>query len=178
MNAKGIGFITGLIVGLILVVILFKYANTDKKIKTEYDERQEKVRGKAYMYAFYTALIVEALLSAASLCGIEIPVKDYVLHFMGILAGCLTLGSYCVWHDVYWGMNNDRRRYGLIFVIAIFFNILAIVGPAMSGFLFEEDGKIGMPILNMAVIVMLSVFGIEYLIKNAIDKKTDKEEEE
>ena len=40
MNAKGIGFITGLIVGLILVVILFKYANTDKKIKTEYDERQ------------------------------------------------------------------------------------------------------------------------------------------
>ena len=71
MNAQGFGFIVGLIVGLILVVILFKYANTDKKVKTEYDERQEKVRGKAYMYAFYTALIVEALLSMASICGIE-----------------------------------------------------------------------------------------------------------
>ena len=56
MNAKGMGFIAGLIVGLVLVVIIFRIANTDKKIKSEYDERQLRIRGKAYKYAFYTML--------------------------------------------------------------------------------------------------------------------------
>ena len=178
MNAKGIGFVCGLIIGLILVVLLFRYANTDKKIKTEYDERQEKVRGKAYKYAFYTALAVQALLCCASICQIEIPIEDYILHFIGILFGCLTLGSYCIWNDVYWGLNNNHKRYGFIFAFAIIINILAIIGPAMTGFLFEEDGKMGVPALNIVVIIMMSVFGIEYLIKNAIDKKADADDAE
>ena len=48
----------------------------------------------------------------------------------------------------------------------------------MTGFLFEEDGKMGVPALNIVVIIMMSVFGIEYLIKNAIDKKADADEAE
>ncbi len=178
MNAQGFGFVTGIIVGLILVVILFKFANTNNKIKTEYDERQEKVRGKGYMYAFYTALIVQAILVLSSVCKIEIPVEDYILHFAGILAGCLTLGIYCTWHNVYWGLNNDHRRYGLVFVVAIIINILAIAGPAMNGMLFEENGKIGLPALNIMVIFMLSVIGIAYLLKKAVDAKKDTEEED
>lgn len=178
MNAQGFGFIVGIIVGIILVVILFKYANTNNKIKTEYDERQEKVRGKGYMYAFYTALIVQAIMVLASICKIEIPVEDYILHFAGILFGCLTLGIYCTWNNVYWGLNNDHRRYGLVFAIAIIINIIAIVGPAISGMLFEENGKIGLPALNIMVIFMLSVYGIVYLVRKAIDAKKDTEEED
>ncbi len=178
MNYKGIGFVLGVIVGLILVVILFKYANTDKKIMTEYDERQEKVRGKGYMYAFYTALIVQAIMVIASVCQIEIPVEEYILHFAGILFGCMTLDIYCTWNNVYWGLNNNHRRYGLVFAIAIIINILAIAGPVMSGMLFEENGKIGLPALNIMVIFMMTVYGITYLVKKAVDAKKDTEEED
>ena len=52
MNGKGAGFAVGITVGVILVMVLLKMSNTDKKIKTEYDERQERIRGKAYKYAF------------------------------------------------------------------------------------------------------------------------------
>ncbi len=178
MSAKGMGFVVGLIVGLILVVVLFRFANTDKKIKTEYDERQEKVRGKAYKYAFYTALTVQALLCTASICQIEIPIEDYILHFVGILFGCLVLGAYCIWNGVYWGLNNDRKRYGVVFAICIILNLIAVVGPLMSGMLFEEDGKIGIPVLNFLVILMMAVFGIEHIIKSSIDKKADADEAE
>lgn len=173
MNAQGFGFVVGIIVGLILVVILFKYANTDNKIKTEYDERQEKVRGKAYKYAFYTALAVQALLCTASICQIEIPIEDYILHFVGILFGCMVLGAYCIWNGVYWGLNNDRKRYGVVFALCIVLNLIAVVGPVMTGMLFEKDGKIGMPVLNFIIIFMMAVFGIEHIIKGAIDKKSD-----
>ncbi|MBR6237807.1 MAG: hypothetical protein IKQ83_02035 [Lachnospiraceae bacterium] len=178
MNAKGLGFVIGLIIGLILVVILFRFANTDKKLKTEYDERQEKVRGKAYKYAFYTALAVQALLCTASICQIEIPIEDYILHFMGILFGCLVLGAYCIWNGVYWGLNNDHKRYGVVFAVCIVLNLIAVVGPVMAGMLFEKDGKIGMPALNFLIIFMMAVFGIEFLIKGAIDKKTDADDME
>lgn len=178
MNAKGLGFVIGLIIGLILVVILFRFANTDKKLKTEYDERQEKVRGKAYKYAFYTALAVQTLLCTASICQIEIPIEDYILHFMGILFGCLVLGAYCIWNGVYWGLNNDHKRYGVVFAVCIVLNLIAVVGPVMAGMLFEKDGKIGMPALNFLIIFMMAVFGIEFLIKGAIDKKTDTDDME
>ena len=42
MNAKGMGFVAGLIVGLVLVVILFRIANKDKKIKSEYDTEKKR----------------------------------------------------------------------------------------------------------------------------------------
>ena len=48
----------------------------------------------------------------------------------------------------------------------------------MAGSLFEANGKIGIPVLNIAVLIMMSVFGIEYLIKKAIDKNKDMEGDE
>ena len=47
------GMTVGLIVGLILAVILLKFGNTNRKFKTEYDERQKEIRGMAYTYGFY-----------------------------------------------------------------------------------------------------------------------------
>ena len=61
MNGKGAGFVIGLIVGIILVMVLIKMANKDRRIKTEYDERQEKIRGKAYKYAFYTMIYYQVI---------------------------------------------------------------------------------------------------------------------
>ena len=59
LASAGLAF--GVMVGLIICVILFKIANSDKKVMTQYDERQEAVRGKAYRYAFYTAMGLEAV---------------------------------------------------------------------------------------------------------------------
>nr|MCR4806342.1 hypothetical protein [Lachnospiraceae bacterium] len=81
MNGRGWGFVAGLMVGLVLVVIFYKIANTDKKIKTEYDERQQRIRGKAYKYGFYTMILYHVLMMGLYLCDITIPVDPYVTEF-------------------------------------------------------------------------------------------------
>ena len=66
MNARSAGLAIGLFVGLIICVVIFKYWNKDGKIKTQYDEMQELVRGRAYKYAFWTLVAFEAIMCILS----------------------------------------------------------------------------------------------------------------
>ena len=56
------GLPVGIMVGLVLVVILLKYINRDKKLKTEYDERQKIARGRSYMFGFYALVISNVIM--------------------------------------------------------------------------------------------------------------------
>ncbi|MCR5301798.1 MAG: hypothetical protein K6E49_05105 [Lachnospiraceae bacterium] len=174
MNATSYGFAVGLIIGLIAIILLFKYANRDGKIKTEYDERQKAVRGKAYKYAFYTVVFAQAILMWFNMTGLDLPVADYVLQFIVIIAGCTVLATYTIWNDVYWGLNNDHKKYQIIFAIAFVLNILPLVMNIIHGSMYE-DGKLGMPMLNAVVIIMMVIVFAELLIKRFADKYTDEE---
>ena len=176
MNARGWGFVAGLMVGLVLVVIFYKIANTDKKIKTEYDERQQRIRGKAYKYGFYTMIFYHVLMMGLYLCGITIPVEPYVAECFGIILGCTVLGTYCVWNDVYWGLNNDHKRYYIIFGVCLLFNLIPVAVPALTGE-FERHGFGGAPMINLFIMIMMAILLIELGIKHLIDKKKDDEED-
>ncbi|MBQ7587323.1 MAG: hypothetical protein IJT37_04785 [Lachnospiraceae bacterium] len=172
MNGKGAGFVIGLIVGIILVMVLIKMANKDRRIKTEYDERQEKIRGKAYKYAFYTMIYYQVILIGLSFAELSLPIDRYVLECFGIFLSCTVLGGYCVWHDVYWGLNNDHRRYYIVFGVCLFLNLIPVIVPAIKGE-FAGNGLSGAPMLNLMVIFMMVVLLAELGIKHLIDKKTE-----
>ncbi len=171
-----VGITTGIIIGLVIAAVLIKAANMNHKMKTDYDERQRLIRGKAYMYAFYTVVIYQVLMVILSIGEIELPIERYALDFVGIILGCIVLGVYSIWNDVYWGLNNNKKKYAAIFVVATFFNLLPVVGQAMSGTLVV-DGKIGLPILNIMVLIMMAVLGIELLIKRALNNRTTEQED-
>lgn len=176
MNGKVFGFTTGLIIGLVLVVIFFKIANTNNKIKSEYDERQQRIRGKAYKYAFYTMILYHVFMIGLSFADISIPIEPYVSEFFGIFLGCTVLGGYCVWHDVYWGLNNDKKRYFVIFGVCLLLNLFPVVMPALSGE-FARDGIGGAPMINIMVIIMMLILLVELGIKHLIDKNKNEEED-
>ena len=176
MNGKGIGFAAGLMVGLILVVVLFKIANTDRKIKSEYDERQQRIRGRAYKYAFYTMVIYQVLMIGMEIGGISLPIEAYVSEFFGIFLGVTVLGGYCVWHDVYWGLNNDKKRYFIIFGVCLLLNLLPVVMPVISGE-FAKNGIGGAPMMNILVIIMMAILIIEMGIKHFVDMNKKDEED-
>lgn len=175
MNATSLGFVVGLMIAAIALVFIFKYANKDGKVRTEYDERQKAVRGKAYRYAFYTEVFAQAVIMCLFMSDVQLPIEDYALVFTGILAGCIVLAAYCIWNDVYWGMNNDHRRYHIVFLIATVLNALPVIFGVTGGTLFE-NGKLGMPLLNIIVLFMMAVIYVELLIKKLMDKKSDAED--
>ncbi len=173
--AASAGITVGLIVGLVIAFVLLKVANTNHRAKTEYDERQQLIRGKGYMYAFYTAVFYQIIMMILSIGGIELPMERYAQDCLGFFLGFIVLAVYCIWNDVYWGLNNNKKTYIIIFIVATIFNIIPVVGPAMSGTLVE-DGKIGLPIINIMALTMIAIIGIEFLIKKIVSDKAPQED--
>ncbi len=176
MNKAFIGFPIGLMVGLIICVILFKIANTNKKIKSDYDERQEAIRNRGYKYSFYALAATEVVLLCIRALEIALPFADYLLHLAAILIGCLVLAVYTIWNDAYWGLNNNRKRYTVIFAVAVILNLFPVIMGFKEGFI-SRNGINSIPIMNIMVLIWLALIGIAALIKNIV-KKSDAEEEE
>ena len=170
-----VGLLFGLIIGLVIAFVLIKVANTNHKMKTEYDERQQFVRGKGYMYGFYTFVFYEAIMLVFDMAEFEFPVEAYTLHFVGIILACLVLCIYCIWNDVYWGLNNNKKKYYVIFAVCIILNALPVAMQAKYGTLVQ-DGKIGLPVLNILVLIMMAVIGITCIIKKLVKRDSSEEE--
>ncbi len=170
------GITTGIIVGLVIAAFLMKIANTNQHLKTDYEERQQSIRGRGYMYAFYTLIAFEVIKMILAVGEIELPIENYALDCIAIILGVMVLGTYCIWNDVYWGLNNNKKAYIIIFLACIILNVIPIAGQAASGTLFE-DGKIGLPILNIMVLIMVIVLGIELLIKKLMGNKGSEQED-
>jgi len=165
---KSAGVTVGIIVGLIITVIILKIVNTDHKSKTEYDERQKAVRGRGYMYAFYAIVGFELIMSLLEMSGITLPVENASIHFAGILIGAIVLCCYCIWNDGYWGLNNNPRKYYVIFILTAVLNVIPIVGAVREGRLME-DGKLTTPFLNIMVLIMIAIVGGVFIAKSISD---------
>ena len=165
MKSAGLAF--GIMIGLILAIALILISNNNRKVRTEYDERQLRVRGDAYRYAFYSVIICEVILLVLAFGEVTLPVPDYVLHFGGILIGCLVLSTYCIWKDAYWGLNNNRRRYGIILVVAGLLNAVPLFGA------LSRRSTLDFPFVNLLTCIMLLVVGVELLLKHFLDRRAD-----
>ncbi len=174
-TTASIGMVVGIMVGLVICVILFKFANTDNKIKAKYDERQEAIKGRGYKYSFYTLLFLEALLMILKMSELTIPVEDYLVHLGVILIGALVLCLHSIWNGVYWGLNNNHKRYYIIFAIAAVLNLIPVIA-AFANNSITPEGFDSIPVMNLMVIVWLAVIGIVALIKKLLDSKENAEE--
>ena len=166
----------GIMIGLVIALIFFKYGNTDHKVMTEYDERQKTIRGKGYMLAFYTLLIYDVVTGVLRSGGFRFPVKDILVSYTGIILSCTVLGAYCIWKGAYWGMNNNKKRYAVLLAVCIVLNAIPVVR------LFMDKGSAegifeSVPMVNLLVLLMLGVCGIAYLARKIADKNADASEE-
>ena len=171
------GMAVGLMAGLILVVILLKFANRDKKIRTEYDERQKNIRNKGYVVGFYSLVAVLAVESLWAVTGIGFPLPDFVMYFAAIIIGVTVVCAYSIWNGVYWGMNNDPRRYAVIWVVALALNAFPVIHAVRNGSLTSADPYDALPWYNIIVIAMFVIIGAVALIRKLADRATGGEED-
>lgn len=177
-RAEGLtaGVVVGIIFGLILCVVLFRFANKDKKIKTEYDERQKEIRGKGYTIGFYTLVGLLAVESLWSMSGNSFPLPEYIMYFLTVIIGVTVVCVYSIWKGVYYGINNDPKRYSIILIVAFVLNLIPVAGTLASGGLTFSDPLDTLPMLNVIVIIMLIIVGVELIIKSLIDRKSPEED--
>lgn len=175
-SAYNFGLMIGVIFGIIIAVLLVRYMNRDKKLKTQYDEMQQKARGKAFCYAFYTVIILEAVLIFVSLFDLRLPMTDAVLHFTVIVIGILVLAGYCIWHDAYIGLNTNMKRYSVIVIAAGAINLLSGIMAIANGSMVA-DGQLQTPFINLLCAIMLIIVGILMFIKKEIDSGEEEGEE-
>ena len=170
------GVAVGMMVGVIIIVALFKFANTNRAVKTEYDERQLVLRYKGYRVGFYTMLVYEIVMILLDIGGIRIPAEAFVIHFGAVVAGCLGLSIHSIWNDVYWGLNNNRRRYLVVFAVLFLINAVPVVNAVSEGTMFK-DGKLSTASINLMVAILILVIGAVLLIKQLADRKAEANED-
>ena len=158
-----VGLAAGLLAGLAFIMSLFK----KKVLDMHFDERQERARGKAFQYGFFTLLI------AAYAYGIS----DVLLgRWCDVLTGvtlCIALALCvfavtCILKDAYLSLREKPRTVMTMFALLAAINLGFGAMYAVSGDLVE-DGVLTFravnPIIGAAVLVILIVYIVNYLLR-------------
>ena len=158
-----VGLMAGLLAGIAFIMFLFK----KKVLDMHFDERQERARGKAFQYGFFTLLI------AAYAYGIS----DVLLgRWCDVLTGvtlCIALALCvfavtCILKDAYLSLREKPRTVMTMFALLSTINLGFGGMYALSGDLVE-DGVLTFravnPIIGAAILVILIVYIVNYLLR-------------
>lgn len=168
---RSLALTCGVLIGLVIALILVRYMNRNHKLRTDYDEMQKKVRNQGYMYAFYTVIIFEGLMSLIT-SFVDIPAEPIVIHFTPIFLGVLVQACYCIWKGAYVGLNTNLKRYIIVAAVATIINLLAFVMACKNGDLVV-NGVLQATFINFLCAVMFAVLGVTALLRKAIDREVE-----
>ena len=167
---KLVGALVGFVVGIVLVAIFSKFANKNRKLKTEYDERQKVLRGEGYKYGFYAMAIYAVLNTILGIADYSLPVEPAVYNFSYIFIGAVVDIGYCVFHDCYWGLNNNKSKWCIVMGFAGLINAVAVVIACTEG-AFIYNNMISTPGINLLCAILCLFLAISVFVKSLMDKK-------
>lgn len=127
------GIAAGLIVGIILIVVLLKTTKTDGKIKCEYDERQEAMRGRGFKYAFFTLMLCNMLYGLLLIGFGKLPIDAGTFMILAALIGIAVYATYGIWNDCYFSLNENRSKVMFVFAVIGMCNLLLGVMNLLNG---------------------------------------------
>lgn len=157
-----LGLLAGVLVGVGVVALLFKL----KVMDLTFDERQERARGQAYKYGFWT------LLSCLLLYGFS----DMILgRWCDVIAGAMlciaaalmVFGSACIVKDAYLSLKEKPRAVMSMLTVVAVLN-LAIGAVNWKNGRVVEDGVLTSNAVNgicgIALLTLLVVYFVNYLL--------------
>lgn len=123
MNGKVyvLGFICGLILVAVITIAIRLFAR--KKSCSDYDERQEAIRGRGFKYAYFSAGITLVLGGVIELftdvrwCGL------FTFAILTLWISICVFTTFCVIKDAFFTLRSHRRVLIAIFLIAGGFNL-------------------------------------------------------
>ena len=163
------GLVVGVLVGVGIIALLFKL----KVMDLTFDERQERARGQAYKYGFWT------LLSCLLLYGFSDQIFGrwcdvLVGAMLCIAAALLVFASVCIVKDAYLSLKEKPRAIMTLLTVLSALNLAIGVINWKSGQVVK-DGVLTFAAVNgICGIMMLAILGV-YLVNYLLAKREDGE---
>ena len=168
MFYRSAGLAIGITVGIIISVILLKFMNKDGRMRTKYDEMQEKARGKAYMYSFWTLAACETLVSLFADLEVNPFGNPFTANLTCVIIAALVHASYSIWNNAYMGLNNNYKRYTVCMILIGLVNLMCAIYGITSGYMIM-DGVLQPSFTNLMCAVIFIAIAVELFIKNTRD---------
>lgn len=160
-----IGMAVGLAVGIGVVALLYR----KKVLDCTFDERQERARGQAFKYGFFT--LIGAMLAYSA-------VEQFLGRWCEPLAGamlcmCAGMGVFavvCILKDAYLSLKEKPRTVMTLFAVISAAN-LVLGGVYLVDGTLVEDGVLTFRAVNlMAGITMLLILAV-YLVNHILRER-------
>lgn len=148
-----------------------------RKNKTEYDEKQLLDRGRAYRYAFLTAMFTDIALFLVN--GVlEVPIAMDAVFFIAFWIPAAVFMVAAIWWNCYEAMGEAGGRVVVMFdgIIGALILLVTVRELVTGRERFIEDGKLGGAAGRIvAGVCCLVVFAV-YWVRQARDRRDFKDE--
>lgn len=174
MDAKSLGTTIGAILIFLVIFTIFLFMGRAKQTTNHYDERQMAVRGRGFKYSSMTMLI--SLFLYGSLYGFleNIISPQFIVFTIGFM-GVVTYSIYCIINDAYLQVGQRPNKWIAVILLVILGNLFSAFSSSDS--MFTVDGFATGAALNVMIVVTFAVVLVTLLIKSALDKRGDSNEE-
>ena len=162
-----LGLLVGVLVGVGIIALLFKL----KVMDLTFDERQERARGQAYKYGFWT------LLSCLLLYGFSNMILgrwcDVITGAMlCVAAALLVFASVCIVKDAYLSLKEKPRAVMTLLTVVSILNLGIGIMNWKNGRVVE-NGILTFAAVNgicgLMTLVILVVYVVNYLLAKRVD---------
>lgn len=161
--------LVGVLVGVGIIALLFKL----KVMDLTFDERQERARGQAYKYGFWTLLTCLLLYGFSDMVlGRWCDVITGVM--LCIAAALMVFASVCIVKDAYLSLKEKPRRIMTLLTVITAMNLF-IGGMNLKCGQVVKDGILTFTAVNGICGLMTLVILVVYLVNYLLAKREDGE---
>ncbi len=173
-----LGFLTGILgVAAIAALTYWIILRRIGKAPCEYDERQEKARGKAFKAAYFTLLVYLCVYGVFELATGIIWCDTFTGVMIGICVSVSVFACMCIWNDAYISFRQKPIYYIALFSFLSLLNFfLAFMRGYKEGFV--KNGMLQTQSTNLIVGVMLFFVLMVYIAKLITDKRKQEASDE
>lgn len=171
-NYVAIGIFLGVMIGIGGLVIILALIKNGDDARSQYDERQQIARGKAYRAGFYTMGIAILVMFILEMAGVSLPIERSLTYFMIFVFGGLALIAVNIWNDSYYAMNENPIRFVVIFALIALFELMIGIRYVTTGQLIV-NGILTFRAMSFVVVFMLLFVLVMTLIKRLKDKREE-----
>ena len=157
-----VGIVVGILVGVGIVALLFKL----KVMDLTFDERQERARGQAYKYGFWTLLTCLLLYGFSDMVlGRWCDVLTGVM--LCVAASLMVFASVCIVKDAYLSLKEKPRTVMTMLTVVSILNLVIGVMNWKNGRVVENGvltyGAVN-GICGVITLTILVVYVVNYLL--------------